>query len=192
MKFFSVFILIIFCSLSYAHQPVINDSNPNKPNEAYLIEKPEISKAIYSKLNGDPHYYLINSDQKFNFYVGITVPKIDDCNTFRKFSFSILEGKDLELSVIEEVDGQNFEWWEWYEPYGKKWYWIGPQIGEDFKSTITYEPGSYYIKVFNEINMGNYVLATGDIEKFGPTVIAKLPLIMPKVNKFWDNEHCVK
>ena len=56
MKFFSVFILITFCSLSYAHQPVINDSNPNKPNEAYLIEKPEISKAIYSKLNGDPHY----------------------------------------------------------------------------------------------------------------------------------------
>ena len=40
--------------------------------------------------------------------------------------------------------------------------------------------------------MGNYVLGTGDIEKFGPTVIAKLPLIMPKVNKFWDNEHCVK
>ena len=33
-------------------------------------------------------------------------------------------------------------------------------------------------------------VATGDIEKFGPLVIAKLPLIMPKVNKFWEIENC--
>ena len=79
-----------------------------------------------------------------------------------------------------------------FEPYGKKWYWIGPEIGADFKSNRAYEPGSYYIKVYNETNTGNYVLATGDIEKFGPLVIAKLPIIMPKVNKFWDTKHCTK
>ena len=94
--------------------------------------------------------------------------------------------------IIEQIDGNSFEWWEWFEPYGKKWYWIGPEIGAEFKSNTIYEPGNYYIKVFNESNTGNYVLATGDIEKFGPLVIAKLPLIMPKVNKFWNKEFCVK
>jgi hypothetical protein len=45
--------------------------------------------------------------------------------------------------------------------------------------------------VFNENNKGNYVLATGDIEKFGPFVIAKLPFILSKVNKkFWDEVKC--
>ena len=42
-----------------------------------------------------------------------------------------------------------------------------------------------------ENNKGNYVLATGDIEKFGPFVIAKLPFILPKINKkFWDEVKC--
>ena len=50
--------------------------------------------------------------------------------------------------------------------------------------------GEYLIRVFNSDNQGKYVLATGDIEKFGPLVIAKLPLIMPKVNKFWEIENC--
>jgi len=32
------------------------------------------------------------------------------------------------------------------------------------------------------------VLATGDIEKFGPVVIAKMTLVLPKINKkFWGS-----
>ena len=92
--------------------------------------------------------------------------------------------------TLLELDGENYEWWEWYEPYGKKFYWIGPEYGAEFKSTNVYKAGEYLIKVFNNDNQGKYVLATGDIEKFGPLVIAKLPLIMPKVNKFWKIENC--
>jgi len=92
--------------------------------------------------------------------------------------------------MIAEIDGENFEWWEWYEPYGKKWYWIGPEYGADFLSTTTFSAGTYLIKIFNIKNRGNYVLATGDIEKFGPLVIAKLPFIMPKVNTFWNQKNC--
>jgi len=72
----------------------------------------------------------------------------------------------------------------------KKFYWIGPEYGAEFKSTNVYQAGEYLIRVFNSDNQGKYVLATGDIEKFGPLVIAKLPSIMPKVNKFWDIENC--
>ena len=185
-----IFILLIPLTV-FGHQPVINDQNTNSLSSAYVIEKPEVSKAIYGNLQGEPHYYLIGSEKEFNFYAGITVPKIDECPTFRKFSFNVTNMNNSEEIIIEQLDGNSFEWWEWYEPYGKKWYWIGPEIGAEFKSNTIYEPGNYYIKVFNESNTGNYVLATGDIEKFGPLVIAKLPLIMPKVNEFWNKEFCV-
>ena len=57
-----------------------------------------------------------------------------------------------------------------------------------FKSNNTFDAGDYYIKVYNKKNIGNYVLATGEDEKFGPLVLAKLPFILPKINKkFWGS-----
>ena len=186
MKYLTVLLLIVFPIFNLAaHQPALNEENTNSPSKAYLIEKPEISKAIYGTLEGDAHYYSIKSEIDFNFYVGITTPKIDGCNTFDKFSVDVISVSNGMQETLLELDGENYEWWEWYEPYGKKFYWIGPEYGAEFKSTNVYKAGEYLIKVFNNNNQGKYVLATGDIEKFGPLVIAKLPLIMPKVNKFW-------
>ena len=68
-----------------AHQPILAISDPHTRDNPFLVEKPEISKAIYSRLSGQPHYYKIYSSQTFNFYSGITKPKLDDCevgNTF--------------------------------------------------------------------------------------------------------------
>ena len=67
--------------------------------------------------------------------------------------------------------------------------------GQDAAGIMTYDDRMHKEKgmglakeVFNEKNMGNYVLATGDDEKFGPLVIAKLPFILPKINKkFWGS-----
>ena len=157
-------------------------------NKPYLIENPEISKAIYSTLTGTAHFYMISSDKPFNFYAGLTVPKIDECNNFPRFSFAVL---DRDFHIIQEFDGQNFQWWEWYEPYGKKWYWVGPEYGEGFKSSNVFDEGTYYIKVFNKDNIGKYVLAVGDIEKFTPLVIAKTIITLPSINKkFWDKNNC--
>ena len=193
MKYLTVLFLITLPIFNLsAHQPALNEENTNSPSKAYLIEKPEISKAIYGTLEGDVHYYSIKSGIDFNFYVGITTPKIDGCNTFDKFSVDVINVSNGMQETLLELDGENYEWREWYEPYGKKFYWIGPEYGAEFKSTNVYKAGEYLIKVFNNHNQGKYVLATGDIEKFGPLVIAKLPLIMPKVNKFWKIENCPK
>jgi len=71
-------ILIFFFSLNtYAHQPKLIKYSPSS-NEPHDVINPEISKAYYGKLNGEPHYYKIESDTEFSFYVGITIPKIDD------------------------------------------------------------------------------------------------------------------
>ena len=193
MQYLSVLLLIVFPIFNLsAHQPALNEENTNSPSKAYLIEKPEISKAIYGTLEGDAHYYSIKSEIDFNFYVGITTPKIDGCDTFDKFSVNVINVSNGMQETLLELDGEKYEWWEWYEPYGKKFYWIGPEYGAEFKSTNVYKAGEYLIKVFNNDNQGKYVLATGDIEKFGSLVIAKLPLIMPKVNKFWKIENCPK
>ena len=193
MKFLLLILLITHPIIKLsAHQPALNEENTNSPSNAYLIEKPEISKAIYGTLEGDVHYYNIKSEIDFNFYVGITTPKIDGCDTFDKFSIEVINITNGLEETLLELDGENYQWWEWYEPYGKKFYWIGPEFGAEFKSTNIYKAGEYLIKVFNNDNQGKYVLATGDIEKFGPLVITQLPLIMPKVNKFWKIENCPK
>jgi len=184
--------LVAFFSLSsYAHQPRLNvEGNFSMTiNDPYILEDPEISKAIYSTLSGNEHFYKITSDVDFNMYVGITVAKQDGCpDYFMKYSFNIL---DESFNILHSFDGESFEWWSWYESYGKKWYWVGPEYGANFKSTNVFKKGTYYIKVFNTDNIGNYVLAVGDIEKFNALVIGKMMLILPKINKkFWNPNNC--
>tara|TARA_B110000238_G_scaffold165483_1_gene180832 strand:- start:999 stop:1574 length:576 start_codon:yes stop_codon:yes gene_type:complete len=186
-------LLIIFLSISFnllSHQPKLNDGDFEMTKEdPYIIKKPEISKAIYSTLSGDEHFYKIESKKSFKMYAGITVAKTDECpNTFDKFSFAILNSN---FEEIVNFNGETFEWWSWYEEYGKKWYWVGPEFGSEFQSTTTFDRGTYYIKVYNNNNLGNYVLAAGDIEKFNPLVIGKMLIVLPKINKkFWNKNNC--
>ena len=191
-KIFIKLILCFFISLVSrsvdAHQPVLSSDSANTAKAPYIIEEPEISKAIFSELKGKPHYYRIDSDSKFKFYAGITVPKIDDCPLAEKFSFEVL---DTDFRLVERKDGENFNWWPWYEKHGEKWYWIGPEIGEKFKSNGVYKEGTYYLRIFNRFNTGRYVLAVGDTESFPFTVIVQMLFTMPKINSaFWDDVNC--
>jgi hypothetical protein len=183
-----VFITVAFSSIANAHQPILNDEDKTSPETAYVINKPEISKAIFSQLNGAPQYYRIDSKTDFAFYAGLTQPKISTCPIVTSFSFDVL---DSNLQVIDSVDGKSFEWWEWYEEFGKDWYWVGPELGKEFKSDRIYEAGTYYIRVFNGSNEGQYVLAVGDVEKFTLPVIARTIFTMPKINsRFWNDRIC--
>ncbi len=107
-----------------------------------------------------------------------------------------LEFQDLAKIIIRDKNRKNddnFKWWEWYEKHGKKWYWIGPEIGKNFKSNQIYKSGTYFIRVYNNSNIGKYVLAVGDIESFPISVIARMIFTMPKINSsFWDNVKCLK
>ena len=180
---------LMLASLSVdAHQPVLN-SESRTAKSPYIIEEPEISKAIFSELMGEPHYYRIDSDTRFEFYAGITAPKIDNCPILNKFSFEVLD-KDFEL--IERKDGENFNWWAWYEKHGEKWYWIGPEIGEKFKSNRFYKEGTYYLRIYNKNNTGQYVLAVGEIESFPISVIVRMLFTMSKIKStFWDDVKCL-
>ncbi len=187
-KCITSFLLLLLLTHAYAHKPVLNKNSAYPPDAPYEIEDPEISKAIYSTLSGNPHYYRIQSEVNFDFYAGILAAKIGECALESKFSFEVL---DSEFHRIDLADGENFEWTPWYEEYGKQWYWNGPEIGKNFLSDRIYKAGTYYIKVFNDTNTGQYIMAVGDIEKFLFTDIVGLLFSMGDIeNEFWDPSLC--
>tara|TARA_Y100000758_G_scaffold12713_1_gene9399 strand:- start:431 stop:1024 length:594 start_codon:yes stop_codon:yes gene_type:complete len=182
------FLFIFSFTQGYAHKPVLNENSTYPADAPYEIEEPEISKAIYSTLTGDPHYYRIQSDVDFDFYAGILAAKIGECALESKFSFEVL---DAEFHNIDVADGENFKWTPWYEEYGKQWYWNGPEIGKNFLSDRIYKAGTYYIKVFNNTNTGQYIIAVGDIEKFSFTDIIGLIFSLGDIeDEFWDPNLC--
>lgn len=192
MKFMRRIITFLFCSIfithAFAHKPVLNENSTYPADAPYEIEEPEISKAIYSTLTGDPHYYRIQSEIDFDFYAGILAAKVGECALEQTFSFEVL---DSEFHRISLADGENFEWTPWYEEYGKQWYWNGPEIGENFLSNRVYDAGTYYIRVFNESNTGQYIMAVGDIEKFSFTDIVGLLFSMGDIeDEYWDPNLC--
>ena len=76
-------ITFLFCSIfithAFAHKPVLNENSTYPADAPYEIEEPEISKAIYSTLTGDPHFYRIQSETDFDFYAGILAAKVGEC-----------------------------------------------------------------------------------------------------------------
>lgn len=179
--------LIIIASPALAHLPVL-DTGPKTLESPYLIDDAEHSKAIYAVLDGDADYYLLDESEPFDFYVGVTTAKIDGCEMQARFSFEILN-EDKE--PIDSRNGDNFEWWPWFEEFGKKWYWVGPEIGEDFKSTAQYPAGVYFVRVFNETNTGQYVLAIGDDERFEESTFQEIRSTVAETQSiFWDGVSC--
>ena len=66
MKFIIYLFLVLISFKALAHQPKLIKYNPTK-EEPHEVINPEISKAYYSKLNGQPHYYKVKSDKEFFF-----------------------------------------------------------------------------------------------------------------------------
>jgi len=192
MKIF-IFVLIFYPLSILAHQPKLINYSPSIENPHEVIY-PEISKAYYSKLEGEPHYYKINSETNFLFYTGILSPKVNE--NYKWLSLEVLnENKE----VIYKADGKGFKWNAWYEPYARDWYWKGPEIGternEEFKTSFTINAGTYYIKVFNEDNIGHYSLAVGEAEFFGSNlweqILTWTPIIL-YIGPFMDIVHWQK
>ena len=175
------------------HKPVISeDKNLTKENP-YVIKEPEVSLALYGSLKGEDHYYKIDSEKDFNLYIGILTPKLDgETEPKNKVYFKVFKKDEnddfVEVKFEDYPTGivEDHKWYEWYEPYGRKWYWVGPEVGKNLNVPIgKYPEGEYYIKVFNENKEGNYSLAVGYIEKFSFFDIFSLNSTVKKLDKFW-------
>jgi len=158
-------ILVFFSTNILAHQPKLITNSPSFDN-AHEVIYPEISKAYYGQLTGEPHYFVIEAEKDFLFYTSILSPKTSD--TYKWLSLEVL---DSEGDIVYRADGSKFNWTPWYEPYARDWYWKGPEIGintgKEFQISFQIAAGTYYIKVFNDDNLGHYSLAVGEAEFFG-------------------------
>ena len=176
-------VIFLFIPLSFAHQPRVVDKGFATEKKPYIIEEPNISKAFYATLLGQPHFYKIDSDKEFPIYINVLTPgkKIKP-----PFSFELL---DSNKKVLKFFDGKTHKWKIFYERYGGHHYRMGPELGKDHKSTMNLPKGTYFIKVFSDSNKGNYVLAVGQVESFPLTEIFKTLFTMPKINsRFFNKE----
>jgi len=174
-----------------AHAPMRDEGLYPLTREApFPIVEPEISKVYYMELTGAPHWFRIDSPEPFRFYAGLLQPKLDGCPMSRTFSLDVLNAAG---ERIDGRDGATSTWQAFYERVGRDWYWRGPEIGKDNRSTRTYAAGIYYLRVFNAGNRGRYVLAVGDREWFHLRDLIGLPGMLRWMNReFWDPAGCAR
>ncbi|MGA0211857.1 MAG: YgaP family membrane protein [Flavobacteriaceae bacterium] len=159
---FGVFVLPSTVS---AHQPRITESRLTQ------VPDPEISKAYYGKLTGEPDVYVINASDAFDLYVNVLVP---DIAGQKKDVSAVVLKNGKELAVLE---GINFEWQKFHEPFGADSYWMGPE----YKARA--EAGTYEIRVWSSNNDSKYSLAIGEIEAFDGKEGINALTIIPELKK---------
>jgi len=140
-----------------------------------MVTDPEISKAYYGKLTGEPDVYVIKASEVFDLYVNVLVPDI------------VGQKKDVSAVVLKDnkeialLDSTNFEWKKFYEPFGADTYWMGPE----YKARA--EAGTYEIRVWSSNNDSKYSLAIGEREAFDGKEGLNALTIIPKLKKdFFD------
>ncbi len=147
---FGIFILLAHAAPASAHQPVYVGGQTS-----ITVPDPEVSKAYYSELHGQPAIYTIKSEKEFSLYLNILSPDIPGAS--KDFSVSVVDGNGKAITTLSEPATS---WQKWYEDFAGDWYWKGPE----FKAT---EPaGTYTVTVSSLSNRGKYVLAPGEAEVF--------------------------
>lgn len=131
-----------------AHKPVVVDDTTTE------VIEPEISKAYYGILSGNPQSYQIEASTAFDLYVNILVP--DDGSPVKDVTAEIFRDEE----PLMRLGGTDFAWTTFYEPFGGNTYWNGGEY------RLRAEPGVYTIIVSSVDNTSSYSLAIGEIEFF--------------------------
>lgn len=166
---FSLLAFFVMPALAFAHQPRITDSRLTQ------VTDPEISKAYYGELKGEPDVYVINASEAFDLYVNVLVPDI--AGQMKDVSAVVLKD-EKEIALL---DSTNFDWEKFYEPFGADTYWMGPEY------RARAEAGTYEIRVYSSNNDSKYSLAIGEIEAFdGKEGLGALTIIPELKKDFFD------
>ena len=161
-------LFVLAPSLVLAHQPRITESRLTQ------VPSPEISKAYYSELTGEPDVYVIKTSEPFDLYVNVLVPDIAG----QKKDVSAVMIKDGNTEKpLAVLDGIAFPWKKFYEPFGADTYWMGPE----YKTRA--EAGTYEIRVWSSNNDSKYSLAIGEIEAFDGKEGLNALTVIPELKK---------
>lgn len=170
---FFVALLVFVPVFAFAHQPRITEQK-----ETTVID-PEISKAYYGKLEGEPQMYTIDAKEPFDLYVNVLIPDIKE----QKKDVYALIIKDYKMNEpFAFLDGVNFEWTKFFEPFGFDSYLKGPE----YRAHV--EAGRYDIYVWSVNNDSKYSLAIGEKESFGIGETINAINLIPKIKKDFFGE----
>jgi hypothetical protein len=168
--------LVFVPMIAWAHQPRLTESRET------LVPEPEISKAYYGKLTGEPDTYIIESATPFNLYVNVLVPNIAGV-TEQKKDVSAAVIKDGQTDTpLAMIGGVNADWEKFYEPFGVSTYWRGPE----YKARA--EAGRYEVRVWSSNNDSKYSLAIGEGEFFDSKEIWNALRLVPKIKSDFFEE----
>lgn len=165
-----VALFVFTASFALAHQPRLTESRLT------AVSNPEVSKAYYGQLAGVPDTYIIQAEAPFELYVNVLVP---DIAGQKKDVSAVILKDDKELATL---DGINFAWKKFYEPFGADTYWMGPE----YKARA--EAGSYEIRVISLNNDSKYSLAVGEIEAFDMKETLNALTLIPELKRNFFNE----
>lgn len=155
--------------LASAHLPRIVTQN------RITVETPEVSKAYYGELTGEPHVYLVESDKDFTLYLNLLVPRIT--NGDARYGANIIDTATNRPIAVLPAD--SVQWTPYYEEFGGDWYMKGPEFEKQLVA------GSYSIIISGNGDKGKYVLATGKKEEFPlPETVNALQTIPKLKNEF--------
>lgn len=168
-------IILLIPSTADAHQPRLTSDMIKG-----VVSNPEISKAYYDELTGNPRTYRISTNNEFNLYLNILVPK--NTNPDGRYSAVIYMVGKTARSTIDKIDVNSTPWKEFYEEYGNDYYYQGPEYRRKLP------PGDYEIVVSGNNNLGKYTLAIGEIEAFPLKEGLNALLTVPKLKKSFFGE----
>ncbi len=169
---FAIGVCLLIPGIVSAHQPRMPEGSQ------IIVTDPEISKAYYSKLEGQTDTYSISSEKPFTLYVNILVPDI--AGQKKDVSVVIIKNKDVESSTT--LNGNNFEWKKFFEPFGNDTYWKGPEYKEKVGPCV------YEIIVSSPNKDSKYSLAIGEIESFSLGETINALTLIPKIKSDFFNE----
>jgi len=170
-KIFLFFAVFLFSTIAG------NISAQGIPTIVYLqteniqISNPEISQSFYDDLKGKPRDYFIDSSKNFELYINLLVPDPEDRDG--RYSADVILLKGNQEQKIYSLDGNSFNWQEFYESSTRDYYLKGPELDEKLPA------GKYRIEIFSKDNQGKYVLVVGKKEFYDAQSILNIYWQLP-------------
>lgn len=181
---FIIAVFFLFAGAASAHIPrIVSEKNVK-------VQNPEVSQAFYGELKGTKNVYEVYSAQPFDLYVSVLVPDVAGARKDMSAEIYQLEesskedGTKMQMkTTVAMLDGINFNWSDFYEPWGGNKYFQGPQYSAskpgEVPRGVQLQPGTYYIQVFNPDNEGKYSLVVGTKEQFSLGDMVNTVMTMP-------------
>ncbi len=169
----SFLFLVAFASplVVSAHQPkIVNNGVP------VVIEQPEISKAYYGQLQGEPQVFKIHALSTFKFYMNVLVP--DVAGAKKDVSAALVTTTSPEKPVAI-IDGITATWTPFFEEFARDDYFKGPEFRSELPA------GTYEIRVWSSNNDSAYSLAIGEEESFSLSETISAFVTIPQIKSFF-------